>query len=183
MRLLPIALTFLLAVSPVGAEWSLDLAMNPSTPVEDEEIHHLVDNAIDWYGRNYGLNVNFPTPQIKYTSRGHMLAMWRRSTGRDPGGKIIALYIHNPRDRGRFSTLYLDRETFDKTNPRHRSIASHEAFHHVQFMNNLQDRVKCHGALEDAAYTAQAWWMVEQGHMDAEYIRFLRRAASLFRCR
>lgn len=44
------------------------------------------------------------------------------------------------------------------------SILLHELIHHLQYYNNYDKEIECHGKLEEQAYTLQDKWLFEKYH-------------------
>lgn len=150
------------------------------TDVTEPRVIARIQEAMRWFGVRTGLNVNIPLPEIKYASRAYMRRVYQQFRQGDPGQAIGALYYFT-RDRvtkkPRRMVLLLEKDVFDHRDLKQLSKAAHEAFHHVQFMNGLPDRVPCAGKLEAQAYRAQADWLQEQKYWDHFRIRHLHSIA------
>ncbi|ETX02494.1 MAG: hypothetical protein ETSY1_03345 [Candidatus Entotheonella factor] len=173
----------LLAVLPWTA--SADLAENTVvidgvphtlTDVTEPRVKARIQEAMRWFAARTGLNANIPLPEIKSASRAYMRRIYQQLRQGDPGQAIGALYYFT-RDavtkKPKRMVLLLEKDVFDAQNPKQFSKAAHEAFHHVQFMNGLLDRLSCAGKLEAQAYRAQADWLIEHHYWDSFFIRHL----------
>ncbi len=158
----------------------IDGVVHTLTDVTEPRVKARIQEAMRWFGARTGLNADIPLPELKYASRPYMRHVYRRLRYGDPGQAIGALYYFT-RDTvtktPRRMVLLLERDTFNDRDLKQLSKAAHEAFHHVQFMNGLQDRVTCMGKLEAQAYRAQAEWLHERGYWDPFWIRHLHSVA------
>ncbi len=177
----------LLAILPLTAA-----AIMTDEPVIIDGVPHILEDvteprvkarireAMRWFGARTGLNANIPLPEIKYASRAYMRRVYRQIRRGDPGQAIGALYYFT-RDavtkKPRRMVLLLEKDVFDERDLKQLSKAAHEAFHHVQFMNGLPDRLPCKSKLEAQAYRAQADWLRDRHYSDPFWIRHLHSVA------
>ncbi|WP_089937435.1 hypothetical protein [Candidatus Entotheonella palauensis] len=177
----------LLAVLP----WTASAELTDDPVVIDGVTHTLADvteprvkarirKAMQWFGARTGLNANIPLPEIKSASRAYMRRVYQQIRHGDPGQAIGALYYFT-RDavtkKPKRMVLLLEQDVFDYRDLKQLSKAVHEAFHHVQFMNGLLDRLSCGSQLEAQAYRAQADWLLEHKYWDSFFIRHLHSIA------
>lgn len=166
----------ILADEPV----TIDGVTHTLSEVTEPRVKARIQEAMRWFGVRTGLNANIPMPELKYASRSYMRHIYQRLRHGDPGQAIGALYYFT-RDtitkKPRRMVLLLEKDVFNDRDLKQLSKAAHEAFHHVQFMNGLQDRVTCAGQLEAQAYRAQADWLHERGYWDPFWIRHLHSIA------
>ncbi len=158
----------------------IDGVAHTLTDVTEPHVKTRIQAAMRWFGARTGLNANIPLPEIKYASRAYMRRVYQQVRQGDPGQAIGALYYFT-RDavtkKPRRMVLLLEKDVFDYRDLKQLSKAAHEAFHHVQFMNGLLDRLPCDGKLEAQAYRAQADWLHAHEYWDPFWIRHLHSVA------
>lgn len=173
----------LLAILPWTASASLtddpvmiDGVAHTLMDVTEPRVKARIQETMRWFAARTGLKADIPLPEIKSASRAYMCCVYQQIRQGDPGQAIGALYYFT-RDtvtkKPKRMVLLLEKDAFDDRDLKQLSKAAHEAFHHVQFMNGLLDRLSCGGKLEAQAYRAQADWLLEHNYWDSFFIRHL----------